>query len=99
MPQSILRLEPIFVENIVVWNMTIVANRYVAMRTVCPVIELGIHYMAINTGFGIIGKIGNSPRNIQGIGPQTKKNAQQDRDGALPLFRGDQPKENLLHAP
>ena len=54
MPESIFTLEIIFIEYIVLRNMTIVAMGCFAMRTVAPGSILGSHDMAICASRGMI---------------------------------------------
>ena len=62
---SVFCLEKIFVENIVVWNMAIVAMCYPAVRTVRPCGILGRHYVAVGAGLRIVRKIGIRLRNVE----------------------------------
>jgi hypothetical protein len=53
--QAIFGLEIIFVNNIIMRHMTIVAIGDFPMSAVVPCGKLGSHDMAIDTGFGFIG--------------------------------------------
>ena len=57
MPEPVLGLEVIFVEDIVVGHMTIVAAGPLPVRTVGPCCILGSHYVAVDTGLGLVTQI------------------------------------------
>jgi hypothetical protein len=54
MAKPVLSLEEVFAEKIVVRYMTIIAGSHIPVRAVGPVTVLGVHYMTIDTCFGII---------------------------------------------
>lgn len=65
MPHSVFCFEIEFVEHVVVWNMTIVAIGYPAVRTVVPGGILRCHNVAVGAGFRIVGQIRIRFRNIK----------------------------------
>lgn len=50
----------IFIKETISRQMTFNAGRLTGVRTVLPGSILSIHYMAIYTGFGIVGQVGQS---------------------------------------
>jgi hypothetical protein len=57
MTQPVLSLEQILPEEIVLRYVTVVANGCLPVAAVHPRCILGKHYMAVDAGLGIIGKI------------------------------------------
>ena len=54
MPESVLRFKKVFMKEIIMGNMAIIANGNIPVGTVRPVAELRIHYMAVDAGFRIV---------------------------------------------
>lgn len=61
MPDTILCLEVIFIQHIVMRNMTIIAVGLLPVRAVTPGCVLGRHNMAVHAGRGVIRKVGSYP--------------------------------------
>ena len=57
MPEPVLRLEVILVEDIVVGHLTVVAVGPLPVRTMVPCCVLGSHNMAVDTGLGFVTQI------------------------------------------
>lgn len=49
------------------WYVAVVAVGYFPMRTVVPGDVLGSHQVAVDAGFGVIGKVGGSVAELQNI--------------------------------
>jgi hypothetical protein len=62
MPHSVLRFEIVFVKDIVVRHVTVVAMRVFPVRTVGPGGILGCHDMTVGTGFRFVGEVGGGVR-------------------------------------
>jgi hypothetical protein len=65
MPHSIFCLKIIFIEYVIVRNMTIVAIGNPAVGTVIPCCILRRHDVAVCAGLRIVGQIGISLRNVK----------------------------------
>lgn len=59
MPQTVVRLEIVFADKVVMRHVAGIAVCYAAMRTVRPGGELWRHYMAIDADPGVIRQIGS----------------------------------------
>ena len=57
MSQTVLRLEKIFAENIIMRNVAFVTVSFFAVRTVIPCRILRSHNMAVDTSFRLVAKI------------------------------------------
>jgi hypothetical protein len=78
--------------------MAVVADGNIPVGTVGPVIKVGIHDMAVDTGFRIIRKVRVSSGNIEGIESKSKENAKQHRNRGFPLFRWDECPKKFSHS-
>jgi hypothetical protein len=82
--QPVVGLEVVFIENIVVGYVAIVAMRFFAVRTVVPGRILGSHNMAVNTRFRPVRKIGMSLAEVKRKQPQSCKYPRCYDDGNPP---------------
>jgi len=83
-PESVFRLEIVFVEHIVMGNVAVVAVRPLTMGAVRPGSVLRGHDMAIDTGFRFVGEIGGGIGDFQDKNAESEKDAQQNDHGNFP---------------
>jgi len=70
--------------------MTVITTGDFPMRTARPGDVLWRHDMAIDTGLGIIGKIGSGITQLQDVKPQPEESSYQNNGGGTPSFWWDQ---------
>ena len=88
--KAIFGFEIVLVKDIVVGHMAVIATGHFPMGTARPSDILGRHDMAIDTGLGIIGKIGSGIAQLQHVKPQPKEGCYQDDGGGTPSFGRNQ---------
>jgi hypothetical protein len=93
MSQSVFGFEIVFVENIIMRHMAVVATGFSPVGTVAPGGILRCHDVAVHAGFGIIRQVRPGPGGSEGKDSHTHANTQQDYYGDLPL-RGRKKKFN-----
>jgi hypothetical protein len=77
MIQAILGFKKVFIEHIVLRYVAVVAMGYLAVGAVVPGNVLGGHQVAVHTGLGVVGKIGNGIAHLKHIGAQAGHNGHQ----------------------
>ena len=84
MVQSVLCLKEVFVQDVVVWYMAVVAVSHIAVRTVCPRDILRSHHMAIDTSLGLIRQIGSRVGEFENIQTQPYDRSNEDNKWHTP---------------
>jgi hypothetical protein len=97
MAQTIFGFEEIFAEGIIVRHVAIGADSHIAVRAVRPVVIVGIHHMAVDTGFRTVGEVGMGAGNVEGIKPKSEKDAHQNGHGWFPVIGRNQEPDDLFH--
>jgi hypothetical protein len=69
------------------WNMAIVAMGMFPVGAVGPGNKLWSHYMAVGTGFRLVGEIGGESGDVHCPNNKASPNAQKDQHINLPAFR------------
>ena len=90
MTYSIFCFEKVFIENIVMWNVTFVASCILTMWAMAPGCVLWCHYVAVDTSFRIVGEIGVCLADVKKEKKQTQHDSWQDQYRKPPGFRRDQ---------
>lgn len=88
MPQTILSLEEVVIEYIVVRNMTVVTRSHLTVCAVLPRCILRRHKMAVDARLGIVGQIGMRAGYIEQICSDTDKHRRQAPHIHLPVAWG-----------
>ncbi len=86
MTQTVLCLEIIFIKNIIMRNMAVIAMGMLSVGTVAPGGILRRHDMAVHTGFGFVRKIGWSIADMEHISGQSKEYGHQKEYRDLPFI-------------
>jgi hypothetical protein len=101
-PGTVHRFEEILVEDIIMGNMTVVADRYADVAAPFPGGKLRRHHVAVHAGAGIIGKIRSGISDIerQKSKPGQCSDCNDDRKTPSPRWdeRFEKCYDKLLHA-
>jgi hypothetical protein len=97
MPQPIFCFKKIGSKNVVLGHMAIITGRNLSMRTMLPGSILRSHYMAIDTGFWVVGQVRMGIRHIKQVGPDTTEDSQQGSNIETPESGRFQKIEYLKH--
>lgn len=89
-PQAVFGFEKVFVQDIIVRYMAIVARRHHLMRRVLPRCIVGTHHVTIDADLRIIRKVAVGFRHIYEVGSQPKYDAGQEHRPHLSTIRGEQ---------
>jgi hypothetical protein len=96
-PQSVFRLEIVFVKHIVVRHMAVVAVGHFTMRTVTPGGVLRCHDVAVHAGFRFIRQVGVRFTDVKQKEKQTKEGPGGDDHDNTPSGGRVQRTDDALH--